>query len=239
MAAPGQNPGFLVLDDFVCDAIHAPTVPLKHGAEVSSMALVMALNLVVITAAAAALPSDYEWPDYRILFRYRAGGPASIKDYESEVTVYQRLKGGGEKLLGTFTGSIFPDDLMTRGRLKDGRYDLYLGLHRRSKDGKPQTATKADLVVKSEGWLRPALIVNADGPVPVESLNPNKKTSTYIHVHNGYRERRWSEGCLTLTPDDWPRFITIFLDRYTELADWHADGKYIGRKIAVLEVQPR
>jgi hypothetical protein len=177
-------------------------------------------------------------PDYRIVFRYRDGGPDTIKDYESEVRVYARQTDGSEKLVGTFTGSIFPDDLMTRGRVKDGRYDLYLGLHRRSKDGKALTPSKADLVVKSQGYLRPALIVNADAAVPVECLNPDKKTSTYIHVHNGYREKRWSEGCLTLQPDDWQRFIAIFLDRYTELADWHADGKYYGRKVAVLEVEP-
>jgi hypothetical protein len=178
-------------------------------------------------------------PDYRIVFRYKSGGPASIKEYESEVIVYARQKDGSEKCVGTFTGSIFPDDMKVRGRLKDGRYDLYLGLHRRSKDGKALTPTKADLVVKNSGWLRPALIVNADGAVPVESLNPNKKTSTYIHVHNGYRDRRWSEGCLTLTPNDWPRFITIFLERYPDFADWHQLGKYYGRKVAVLEVQAR
>ena len=32
------------------------------------------------------------------------------------------------------------------------------------------------------------------------------------------------------------RFIAIFLDRYTDFADWHQGGKYYGRKIAVLEV---
>jgi hypothetical protein len=177
--------------------------------------------------------------DFRVVFRYRADGPTSVKDYESEVTVYARQKDGSEKLVGTFTGSIFPDDMKIRGRVKDGRYDLYLGLHRRSKDGKALTPTAADLVVKSQGWLRPALIVNADAAVPVESLKPGKTTSTYIHVHNGFRERRSSEGCLTLTPDDWQRFITIFLDRYTDLADWHADGRYYGRKVATLEVQRR
>ncbi len=177
--------------------------------------------------------------DYRIVVKYRATGPTSGKDYESELSVYERQQDGTEKVVGTFTGSIFPDDMNVRGRLKDGRYDLYLGLHRRSKDGKALTPTKADLVVKSQGWLRPALIVNADGPVPVESLNPDKKTSTYIHVHNGFRDKRSSEGCVTITPDDWPRFIQIFLGRYTELADWHAAGKYYGRKVAVLEVQRR
>ena len=125
-------------------------------------------------------------PDFRIVFRYRAAGPGSVKDYESEVAVYARQKDGTEKLVGTFTGSIFPDDMMVRGRVKDGRYDLYLGLHRRSKDGKALTPTKGNLVVKSQGWLRPALIVSADAAVPVNSLNPDKKTSTYIHVHNGF-----------------------------------------------------
>jgi hypothetical protein len=189
-------------------------------------------SLLLVVAGGDSAPADY-----RIVFRYKSSGPVSIKDYESEVRVYARQKDGGEKLVGTFTGSIFPDDMKTRGRLKDGRYDLYLGLHRRSKDGKALTPSKADMVVKNQGWLRPALIVNADRAVPVESLNPDKKTSTYIHVHNGYRDRRWSEGCLTLTPDDWPQFITIFLERYTDFGDWHADGKYFGRKVAVLEIQ--
>jgi hypothetical protein len=32
MAATGHNKGFHVLDDFVCDAIHAPSVPLANPA---------------------------------------------------------------------------------------------------------------------------------------------------------------------------------------------------------------
>jgi hypothetical protein len=32
MANVGENEGFHVLDDFVCDAIHAPGVPLAHPA---------------------------------------------------------------------------------------------------------------------------------------------------------------------------------------------------------------
>jgi hypothetical protein len=196
-------------------------------------------SLLILALPLAGQTGRDDAPDYRVVFRYRAAGPASVKDYESEVTVYERQPGGGEKVVGTFTGSIFPDDLTKSGRVKDGRYDLYLGLHKRSKDGKALTPTKADLVVKSQGWLRPALIVQADRPVPVFSLKPNKTTSTYIHVHNGYREKRWSEGCLTLTPADWPRFISIFLDRYPTFGDWHAGGKYYGRKVAVLEVQAR
>lgn len=204
------------------------------------MTVALLCSLVFAPSLVAAQPSPQAMPpDFRIVFRYRAAGPTSVKDYESEVAVYARQQDGAEKLVGTFAGSIFPDDMKMRGRVKDGRYDLYLGLHRRSKDGKALTPTKADLVVKSQGWLRPALIVNADAAVPVQSLNPDKKTSTYIHVHNGFRNQRSSEGCLTLTPDDWQRFITIFLERYTDLADWHADGKYYGRKVAVLEVQAK
>lgn len=175
--------------------------------------------------------------DYRVVFRYRPSGPSSGKDYESQVTIYERQPDGTEKQVGTFTGSIFPDDLTVRGRLVDGDYDLYLGLHRRSKDGKALTASKDDLVVKSQGHLRPALIVNADKAVPVYSENPNKKTATYIHVHNGFTEKRSSDGCLTLQPPDWERFITIFLKRYPDFADWHANGKYYGKKVAVLEVR--
>lgn len=33
MPAPGQNAGFHVLDDFVCEAIHAPGVPLADPAK--------------------------------------------------------------------------------------------------------------------------------------------------------------------------------------------------------------
>jgi hypothetical protein len=177
--------------------------------------------------------------DFRIVFRYRPTGPESVNDYESVVTVFERLPSGGEKVVGTFTGSIFPDDLKTRGRIKDGTYDLYLGLHRRSRDGKALTPSPADLVIKTSGWLRPALIVNADRAVPVLSLNPNKKTSTYIHLHNGSRSKRWSEGCLTIPPAEWERFITIFLDRYPNLESWHQEGRYYGRRVAVLEVAPR
>src|SRR5262249_54418209 len=122
--------------------------------------------------------------DFRVVFRYRAPGPASVNDYESEVTLFERLPGGGEKRVGTFRGSIFPDDLPQGGRLKDGTSDLYLGLHRRSRDGKALTPTPADLVVKTQGWLRPALIVNADGVVPVLSRKPGKTTARLIHLHN-------------------------------------------------------
>jgi hypothetical protein len=194
------------------------------------------LAFVFLAGGAAAQPPV---ADYRVVFTYRAAGPTAVNDYESEVTLFERLPGGGEKKLGTFRGSIFPDDLKTRGRVKDGTYDLYLGLHRRSKDGKALVPTPADLVVKSQGWLRPALIVNADAAVPVVSFDPKKTTSRLIHLHNGYRTKRYSLGCLTIAPDDWERFIAVFLARYRKLEDWHQGGRYIGRKVAVLEVRSR
>lgn len=202
----------------------------------------MLLLLACLLPAAPAAgddPAALSSAPFRVVFRYKAQGPVAANDYESEVTVFERLPGGGEKQLGTFTGSVFPDDMKTRGRLKDGTYDLYLGLHRRSRDGKALTPTPADLAVKSQGWLRPALIVNADGAVPVVSLNPAKKTSRLIHLHNGGRAKRSSEGCLTIAPAEWGRFITIFLARYRSLGDWHQGGRYYGRKVAVLEVTAR
>src|SRR4051794_35621243 len=111
------------------------------------------LTLLAAAGIAVQVADEAPAPAYRIVFSYRSSGPASIKDYESEVKVYERHE-DGEKLVGTFTGSIFPDDLKVRGRVRDGKYDLYLGLHKRSKDGKALTPTKDDLVVKHQGWLR-------------------------------------------------------------------------------------
>jgi hypothetical protein len=205
----------------------------------ASAAVVLLVGLACGPTAPAPAGAKAQAADFRVVFRYRAQGSASAGDYESEVTVFERLPGGGERRVGTFRGSIFPDDLTRWGRLRDGTYDLYLGLHRRSRDGKALTPSKADLVVKTQGWLRPALIVNADGPVPVLSRNPKKTTSTYIHVHNGAPSKRWSEGCLTIPPGEWGRFICLFLTRYRDLDDWHRAGRYYGRKVAVLEVRPR
>jgi hypothetical protein len=86
-------------------------------------------------------------------------------------------------------------------------------------------------------FLRPGLIVNADKAVKCLSDSKDKTTMTYIHVHNGQKNNRGSEGCLTLPPTEWPGFIRIFLDRYTDLADWHRPRLYYGRKVAVLVVE--
>jgi hypothetical protein len=134
---------------------------------------------------------------------------------------------------GIFRGSIYPDDMNVKGRIKDGTYDLSLTFHH--KNGVP---TANDLVVKTEGDLRPALTVNNSGSVPVISNNPSKTTSAGINVHNGFSSRRWSEGCLTLQPSDWTRFIRTFLDLYPDLSDWYeGNGSWRGRKIGTLVVR--
>ncbi len=157
-----------------------------------------------------------------------AGNKTTATRYESTVTV-----SGG--LAGTFHGSIYPDNMNVKGRLRDGTYDIYLGFHH---DGTP---TPADLVPRTNNF-RAVLIVNANGTVPVVSNDPSKTTSSCIHIHNGYYT--WnpavpmSEGCLILAPDDWTAFITLFLNAYPNLADWTAGGGRLGKKIGVVTVKP-
>lgn len=146
------------------------------------------------------------------------------KLYESRVTV---VGGSG----GTFRGSIYPDDMNVKGRIKDGTYDLYLGFHKRA-----GTPTAADLVVRDNGF-RAALIVNNDQNVPVISDNASKTTSNAIHVHNGFNSKRFSEGCPTLCPSDWPAFLKIFLTAFPKLEAWTERNAYVGKKIGVLEVK--
>ena len=129
---------------------------------------------------------------------------------------------------------IFPDDMNKCGRIRDGTYDLSLTFHH--KNGTP---TAADLVVKTQGDLRPALTVNNCGAVPVVSNNPGKTTSFGINVHNGWSNTSTgSEGCLTIQPSDWTRFIRIFLDLYPDLSDWYeGNGSWRGRRIGTLNVR--
>lgn len=153
----------------------------------------------------------------------KAKGTAAL--YESSVTV-TGPKGGA------FRGSIFPDDMSKRGRLKDGTYDLNLGFHKRQ----GHTPSASDLTVRDNGF-RAALVVNLDMPVPVHSDKPGKVTSDYIHIHNGFNSQRFSDGCPTLHPSDWPKFIRLFLDAFPTLGDWTAVNTYVGKKIGSLEVR--
>jgi hypothetical protein len=169
---------------------------------------------------------------FAVQFRHSGKTPDSTSKphgtaalYESAVTV-TGPKGGA------FRGSIYPDDLSERGRLKDGTYDLYLGFHKRH----GHTPSAKDLVVRENGF-RAALIVNDDKPVPVLSDKPGKVTSEAIHVHNGFHSQRFSDGCPTLHPSDWSGFIRLFLDAFPSLADWTATSTYVGRKIGTLDVR--
>ena len=51
MANPSQNMGFLVLDDFVCEAIHAPSVLLANPANQGRNEEMVVLEEVVFDAS--------------------------------------------------------------------------------------------------------------------------------------------------------------------------------------------
>lgn len=159
--------------------------------------------------------------------------PENDSHYECEVKTY-RIDGNGTTLLSTHRGSVEPSDINVRGRVNNGWYRLHLGLHKRSKNGQALVPTANDLVVKTNGYLRPCLVVNLDNKVPVTSNNPNKKFSTAIHIHNGFNTGRFSDGCQTLSPSHWSPFISHFLQKYNTLNDWHRNNSYRGREIGVL-----
>ncbi len=146
--------------------------------------------------------------------------------YESTFT----LSGG---LTGTFKGSIWPDDMTVKGRVIDGRYPLHIGFH---KGGGAAKQKATDLVVKTQG-IRAGLLVNARNGVPVQSDNANKKTSYGINVHNGFNSARFSDGCPTIQPSDWSRFIKLFLNAFPNIADWHTIGNNTGKKIGTFVIQ--
>lgn len=158
---------------------------------------------------------------------FEVATPATVSGkYESTF----RLSGG---ITGTFTGSIFPDDMTVKGRVIDGRYPLHIGFHKGG-GGVKQKAT--DLVVKTKG-IRPGLLVNARNSVSVDSDNSTKITSSGINVHNGFNSARFSDGCLTLQPSDWSRFIDLFLKAFPNIGDWHTIGNNTGKKIGTLVIQ--
>jgi hypothetical protein len=159
--------------------------------------------------------------------------PARVGDGVATADLYESVVTVAGPQAGTFRGSIFPDDLTKKGRLKDGRYPLHIGFHRRDKQPTPTTA---DLVARLQGF-RAALIVARDGPVPVVSDNPAKTTGSFIHVHNGFRETRSSDGCPTVHPPEWERFLGLFLQHYPKLEDWTATDRYIGVACGELVVQ--
>jgi hypothetical protein len=159
--------------------------------------------------------------------KFATATQATAGVYESTFT----LSGG---LSGTFRGSVWPDDMTVKGRVIDGTYPLHIGFH---KGGGAQKQDAADLVVKTSG-IRAGLLVNARKPVAVTSDNPAKSTSDGINVHNGYSASdRGSDGCLTLDPNDWSKFIQLFLDAFPNIEDWHTLGNNTGKKIGTLVIK--
>ncbi len=161
--------------------------------------------------------------------RFTVPTPATATGmYESNFS----LSGG---LIGTFRGSIYPDDMTIKGRVVDGTYPLHIGFH---KGGGQAKQTASNLVVKTEG-IRAGLLVNARNSVSVKSDNASKITSSGINVHNGFNSSRGSDGCLTLHPEDWSRFITLFLNAFTNIDDWHTLGINTGKQIGSLVIRER
>jgi len=150
----------------------------------------------------------------------------TLSRYEAHVTI-----GGG--LDGRFRGSIYPDNMNVKGRLRDGTYDVYLGFH------KPKTPTQHDLVVRTNGF-RPVLVLNRGNTLPVISNVASKRTADGIHIHNGYNHwtssHPMSEGCLLVHPNDWTAFISKFLHAFPKLSDWSTNGSRVGRRIGTVRV---
>lgn len=164
-----------------------------------------------------------------------ANDPATTENdalYESRVKI-DRIASAGITALATYQGSVMPNDMAVQGRVVNGWYRLKLGFHKRN-----GTPTAADLVVKSsDDDLRPALIVNEDQDVPVQSNDPAKVKSDAIHIHNGFLNVRGSIGCPTIRPSEWPASISHCLGLYPALADWHQSGSYRGRDVRVLLIE--
>ena len=92
-------------------------------------------------------------------------------------------------------------------------------------------------MVKTSG-IRAGLLVNARNLVPVYSDDPGKTTSAGINVHNGGNYGRGSDGCLTIPPADWSRFMQAILDAYPNIEDWHTLYKNTGKQIGTLVIRP-
>ena len=146
--------------------------------------------------------------------------------YDSRVVV-----SGG--LDGTFSGSIWPDDMMVKGHLKDSTYPLHLGFHK----GGGAAKQGSDKLVAATSGIRAGLLVNARNAVNVVSENPSKTTSTGINIHNGFSSQRFSDGCLTINPTDWSKFIQLFLNAFPNIDDWHALSTNTGKKIGEVVIR--
>jgi hypothetical protein len=155
-----------------------------------------------------------------------AGSHSTKGRYESTMVVSGYVS-------GAFRLTIFPDNMDVKGRICDGTYAIFLGFH------DPKKPRQSDLEVKTNGF-RPVIVFNANLAVPVESNDPNKFTATEIHIHNGWSGWKasmpMSEGCLLVHPDDWAKFITLFLKAYPRLSQWSVNGGWLGQAIGFATV---
>ncbi len=84
MADPSQNRGFHVLDDFVCEAIHAPSIPLANPANQGRTEEMVVLEEVVFDASMNGKPGD------------ETNGTSQRKQLEEEATGKADLKDGAD-----------------------------------------------------------------------------------------------------------------------------------------------
>ena len=179
--------------------------------------------------------------DFRIVVSHHNIRPKMVVPPEQNTIVYESkivTRGNqGEHQLSK--GSIFPDDMKTYGRIKDGRYPIQLGFHARGNN----IPTEDDLVVRVNGF-RAALIINADKKVDIiRDSGPCKSPNLHIHGGGGPSYRN-SKGCLTISSElgGWTAFISVFLGRYPNPSDWHTptglgEKRYICRRVGTLIVK--
>jgi hypothetical protein len=60
MASPGRNEGFLLIDDFVCEAIHDPSVPCASPANQGRNEGMTVVEEIVAKGSSAKTPDDTE-----------------------------------------------------------------------------------------------------------------------------------------------------------------------------------
>jgi len=173
-------------------------------------------------------------PAIAVVFSHHNRVPKSTKGmastfgsiYESDVSV-----SGG--FSGSFKGSVWPDDMVSHKRILDGIYPVHIGFHQ----GQGTTPTLAHLVVETRKKPRAALLVNCRNSISATNSNEDKLTAHGVNIHNGWNSERGSDACLTISPDDWPAFISLFLNAFPSLADWTKLGDRTGISIGTVQVK--
>lgn len=151
------------------------------------------------------------------LYRYVGNNPINIIDpfglHEVHfIPIYHTLKPTYDHLVITYddkgipvnisSGSIKPDpkqDNCKKGcpTIESRSYDFV-------RDDFPKTLKRADQT------RYPALFI---GTVPTTASNPNNnntRSAKGVWIHKGYKDRTCAEGCLTIDPTDWEKFMKNF-----------------------------